>query len=153
MGENRTFPSIDVRSLEGEKLVIPEELAGKRNLLAVAFRREQQTDVDSWVPEFTRLEAENDDLVAYEVPVISRRWVPLRGFIDGGMTAAIPDPATRAHTLTSYTDVSRVVDGLGLDGTDQIAVVLCDRKGLIQWFHPGPRTPEAVDSLDRAVAK
>lgn len=142
------LPEIQVRSLEGERLVIPQDLEGKRNLLAIAFQRTQQRDVDTWVPEFERLEQADSSLVAYEVPVISRRWGPFRPMIDGGMTAAIPDPKTRAHTLTTYTDVGRVRRALGIEDTDRIVVVLADREGEISWFHRGERTDQAVAVLD-----
>lgn len=151
MSSERRFPETEVRSLEGERLVIPRELEGRRNLLAVAFHRQQQRDVDSWAEDFSRLESINQDLVAYEVPVISRRWGPLRGFIDCGMTAAIPDASTRAHTLTAYTSVSRVLEGLGLEGTSEIAVVVSDREGRISWMHSGPRTDAAAESLEAAL--
>ena len=145
------LPEIEVRSLEGERLVIPRDLEGKRNLLAIAFQRQQQQAVDTWVPEFERLEQADPDLVAYEVPVISRRWGPFRPVIDGGMTAAIPDPKTRAHTLTTYTDVGRVKRALGIDDSDRIVVVLADREGGITWFHRGERSDEAVAGLDSAL--
>ncbi len=131
--------------------MIPRDLEGSRNLLAIAFHRTQQSSVDTWTPEFARLERTDPSLVSYEIPVISRRWGPLRPLIDGGMTAAIPDPKTRAHTLTSYTAVARVTSALGLEDTDQIAVVVADREGVISWLHRGDRTDQAADSLRIAL--
>lgn len=151
MSDKPYLPEIDVRSLEGERLTLPHDLEGERNLLAVAFRREQQADVDTWVPEFISLEQGDPKLVAYEIPVISRRWGPFRPMIDGGMTAAIPDPKTRAHTLTTYTDVGRVTRALEVEDTDQIVVALVDREGQIEWLHLGERTDQAVDSLRSAL--
>lgn len=151
MSDKPYLPEIRVRSLEGERLVIPRDLEGSRNLLAVAFQREQQADVDTWVPEFGRLEEADPKLVAYEVPVISRRWAPFRPMIDGGMTAAIPNPKTRAHTLTTYTDVGRVTRALGVADSERIVVVLVDREGEIEWFHLGERTDQAAVSLRSAL--
>lgn len=145
------LPEIDVRSLDGARLVIPRDLEGVRNILAVAFHRTQQSSVDTWTPEFARLEQADPSLVSYEIPVISRRWGPLRPLIDGGMTAAIPDPKTRAHTLTSYTDVGRVTRALGLEDTDRIAVAVADREGRIEWLHRGDRSDRAADSLRDAL--
>ncbi len=145
------LPEIDVRSLDGARLVIPRDLEGVRNILAVAFHRTQQSSVDTWTPEFARLEHADPSLVSYEIPVISRRWSPLRPLIDGGMTAAIPDLKTRSHTLTSYTDVGRVSRALGLEDTDRIAVALADREGRIEWLHRGDRTDRAADLLRAAL--
>lgn len=145
------LPEIETRSLEGERLLIPRDLEGRRNLLAIAFHRTQQKAVDTWVADFSRLERSDSTLVAYEIPVISRRWGPLRSFIDGGMTAAIPDPDIRAHTLTAYTDVGRVIDALGVEDTERIVVVVADRDGAIEWLHRGERTEAAVASLELAL--
>src|ERR1700693_3323588 len=54
---------------------------------------------------------------------VLRLW-SARWFIDGGMTRGIPDAAARARTITVYADPRKVVDNLGLAGTDTIAVLL-----------------------------
>ena len=147
----RMLPALEARSLDGRTLQLPSELEGERNLLAVAFQRRQQRDVDSWLGDFAALEEQHSGLVSYELPTISRRWAPARGFIDGGMTAAIADPKTRARTLTAYTDVGRVRKSLGLADTSQIAVVLCDRDGVVAWLALGPRTTTTAAGLRRAL--
>lgn len=141
----RNFPAVEAHSLDKRRYLLPSELAGELNLLAVAFERNQQKDVDSWANDFTA--AEDRGLASYEIPVISRRWRPARGFIDGGMAAAIGDPLVLARTLTIYDDVDRISEGLGLPDRSQIAVIVCDRDGIVQWIHRGPRTDEAAAEL------
>jgi hypothetical protein len=131
---------------------LPGDLEGERNLLAVAFHRRHQKDVGTWAEDFESLREAHEDLFTGEVPTISRRWAPVRGFIDGGMAAAIPDPRTRASTMTVYGDVSRISNSLGLRDREQIAVVLCDRDGSISWLHRGRRTEAAASALRDAVA-
>jgi hypothetical protein len=147
---NPFFPSVEARALDGRRLTLPDGLPGERNLLAVAFHRRHQSDVDTWAEDFEAFRDAHPDLFTGEVPTISRRWTPARSFIDGGMAAAIPDPRTRASTMTVYGDVSRVSESLGLPDREQIAVLLCDRQGLISWIRRGPRTEEAAAAL-RAV--
>ena len=136
------FPRVEGRSLEDETVMLPGGLEGERNLLAVAFHRTHQGDVDTWIPLFRRLEAEVPKLAGYEIPTISGGWRPMRWFIDGGMKTAIPDPLTRRRTITVYGDVRRVTDGLGLTGRDEIAVALCDRDGKVDWMTTGPLAGE-----------
>lgn len=145
------FPTVEGRSLEDRAVVLPSGLEGERNLLAVAFHRTQQRDVDTWIPLFRELEARVPGLAGYEVPTISGGWSPLRRFIDGGMKAAIPDPLTRRRTVTVYGDVGRVTDGLGLTGRASIAVVLCDRTGEVTWMTTGPLTGAAPPELLAAL--
>ncbi len=117
------LPTLSGRSLEGRDLVLPRDLPKPHNLLVAAFHREQQSLVDSWLPWLTELERDRGDVAVFELPIISARYGPVRAFIDGGMTRAIPDPSARARTITVYTDVDRAVRGLGLSGTDTIAVL------------------------------
>lgn len=145
------FPDIEVRSLTGERLVLPEDFGAERAVAVVAFERRQQEDVDTWLPALLELEAEHGDLRVYEIPCIGRRWSPARPFIDGGMTAAIADRDARARTLTSYTDVDRVRRALGLRDTSEIAVVLTGRTGRIPWIATGRWTPALGEALAAAV--
>jgi hypothetical protein len=147
----RLLPALDARALDGTEYRLPSDLGGERNLIAVAFQRNHQDAVDTGIGEFAALEDEHSELMTYEMPTISRRWGPARGFIDGGMTAAIPDPKTRARTITAYTDVKRVRDSLGLADTNQIAVIVCDRDGVISWLALGERSDEAAADLRAAL--
>ena len=144
---NRRFPEVEGRSLDDENVTLPSGLEGDRNLLAVAFHRTHQRDVDTWIPLFRELEARVPGLAGYEIPTISGGWKPVRRFIDGGMKAAIPDPLTRRRTVTVYGDVGRVTEGLGLTGRDEIAVLLCDRDGEILWMTTGPLRGEPPAEL------
>ena len=145
------FPEVEGRSLEDRTVAVPSGLEGGLNLLAVAFHRTHQRDVDTWIPLFRKLEAEVDGLAGYEIPTISGGWKPMRRFIDGGMKAAIPDPLTRRRTVTVYGDVDRVTDALGLTGRDEIAVVLCDRQGRVLWMTTGPLRGEPPAGLLEAL--
>lgn len=145
------FPEVEARSLEGEEFSLPGDLGGDLNLLAVAFQRRHQTDVDSWLGDFGSLEESRQGLFTYEIPTLSRRWTPARRFIDGGMASAIKDQKTHARTLTVYGDVGLVSDSLGLPDREEIAVVLCGRDGKAIWLHRGPRTAEAAAALGTAL--
>ncbi|MFN8130526.1 MAG: hypothetical protein U0R70_03130 [Solirubrobacteraceae bacterium] len=145
-------PAIDARGLDGRAWSVPADLEGERNLVAFAFHRHQQADVDTWIPDLEAAAASDPAVRAYEIPTISRRWAPARRFIDGGMVAGIPDPAARARTLTAYTEVGRVTRALGLAGTDDIAIVLCDRSGAVAWMAEGPRNGAAAEALAAALA-
>ena len=148
----RRFPQLQARSLEREHFDLPGEFEGRRNVAVVAFRREQQQLVDTWLPFLLALEAEHDDLRVYEIPTISRRWAPARGFIDGGMAVGIADREACARTLTSYTDVGLVRRALGLRDDTTIATVLPGRDGRITWMATGAFSERAGEELTAALA-
>lgn len=148
----RRFPEIQARSLERERYDLPGEFEGRLNVAVVAFRREQQQQVDTWLPFLLSLEAGHDGLRVYEIPAISRRWAPARWFIDSGMAVGIADREACARTLTSYTDVGLVQRALGLRDGATIAVVLTDRDGRITWMSTGAFTERAGEELRAALA-
>ncbi|MFY8239176.1 MAG: hypothetical protein ACOVK5_08050, partial [Ilumatobacteraceae bacterium] len=88
MNNERTFPNIRARNLEGLDVVLPSAFAGERNVVMVAFQRQHQDLVDSWVPWLEQQAAFDTGLRFYEIPTIGRLWAPARRFIDGGMASA-----------------------------------------------------------------
>ncbi|MCU0313291.1 MAG: hypothetical protein MUC84_04435 [Solirubrobacteraceae bacterium] len=145
------FPAVDARGLDGRAYRLPADLPGERCVALVAFRREQQADVDTWLPGLLALAAERPGLAVVEIPVLGRRWTPARALIDGGMRAGIGDPEACARTLTAYTDTGRVQRALGLRGDGEIAVVLAGRDGRIAWQRTGPCREAALASLVEAL--
>jgi hypothetical protein len=84
--------------------------------------------------------------------VLSSAYGPARWFIDGGMTRGIPDAAARARTITVYTDVRKVVDGLGLAGTDTIAVLVVEPSGRIRASEIGVYEEDKAQRLAAGLA-
>ena len=140
------------RALDGTEYELPGDLATQHNFLVVAFRREQQRVVDQWLPWLIELEQQRSDVAVYEMPVLSSIYGPARWFIDGGMTRGIPDAAARARTITVYTDVQKVVDCLGLAGTDTIAVLIVERSGRILASEVGGFEEQKAERLAAALA-
>ena len=139
------------RSRDGRSYELPGDLAKPYNLLAVAFRREQQAVVDRWLPWLIELEQRREDVAVYELPVLSSTYGPVRWFIGGEMTRGIPDPAARGRTVTVYTDVQQVVENLGLAGTDEIAVLVVESSGRILARELGGFEREKAERLATAL--
>ncbi len=71
--------------------------------------------------------------------------------IDSGMRGGIPDPATRARTITLYLDKQRFRQALGLPDEDHIYLLLIDQDGRVYCQSHGPYSPEKAASLLAAV--
>jgi hypothetical protein len=141
------FPRLAARDLEGRARSLPDDFAGTSNLVVVAFRREQQTMVDSWIAWFETVAARHPGARCYEVPVLATRWSPARRFIDGGMAQAVRESEARRRTLTVYTDVRRVTDALAIDDTGTVTVLLVDSDRRLRWRGTGPATERAGAEL------
>jgi hypothetical protein len=131
-------------------LTLPSALPGPYDVVVLAFRRGQQSDVDGWRHAVEELGPDAPGF--WEVPAIGGVWRPMRGWIDGGMAGAIPDPHIRAHTLTAYTDTGALRRALGIRGPGEIATLLV-AGGDVVWDARGPVTDDAVMQLGAAVAR
>lgn len=144
------FVRAEGEALTGQRFVVPDDFAGKRNLVFIAFSRGQQADIDAWKPLRDSLTAADSGLQWYELPTLGRRYRLIRGVIDGGMRRGIPDSTTRAHTITLYIDKTPFERPLGISDEDSIAVVLAHRDGTVIWKTRGRPTAEKAAEL-RAV--
>lgn len=134
------FPPLEVRSLSGVSWVIPRDLPVPRALVICAFKQWHQALVDEWIgwattkvgvaPSPLSLPPGAETLVI-EVPVLGRRYRPVRGFIDGGMTAGIRVPEILARTFTAYTDVAAFCHAAGIESTDTVAVFVVRPDGAV----------------------
>jgi hypothetical protein len=132
-------------------MALPGDFGGRANLVLVAFQRGQQADVDTWFAQARTLAAAHEELRWYEVPTLGAGWRPMRGWIDGGMRAGIPDTAQRARTVTLYPDKGPFRAALGIGSEATIHPLLLDRDGHVIWRTQGPWTIEKGASLARAV--
>lgn len=148
------FPAIVAENLERQKLDMPGAFAGERNIVILAYRREQQRDVDTWFPYLSARAAERRDVRYYELPVLSGAWRPLDWWIDGGMRSGIPDAAQRARTITLYTDKSAFRRAVGVpDRDDDIDILLVDRGGAILWRGTGRFDPAKARSIAASLGR
>ena len=145
------FPNVEGKNLEGTAFKLPSGFAGKRNLVFVAFQREQQDEVDTWVPLAKELTDLDKNLRYYEVPTLSRMNGLIRSFIDGGMKAGIPDKAAREATITVYIDKAPFRKALGIANESAIHTFILDRDGAILWRASGKMTKEKEADLRRFV--
>jgi len=145
------FPKVTGSNLQRQKLNLPQDFQGERNLVLIAFQQWQQSQVDTWIPFARQLEETDPELRYYELPTIQRRNSLTRTFINEGMRAGIPDPVARERTITLYLDKRAFREALQLPGEDDIHVLLLDRQGRILWRAEGAFTGEKGESLTAAL--
>jgi hypothetical protein len=148
---NITFPPVEGRNLEGRAFHLPADFEGDLNVVLVAFKREQQADVDTWTPGLKRLLARHSAIRVYELPTLGRRYRLIRSVIDGGMRGGIPDAAVRAATITLYIDKAPFERALSITGEDEIQVFLVDRSGRVHWRGHGRFSEAAAAELEQRL--
>ena len=150
---SRVFPPLQGQNLEGRTFEMPRDFAGELNVVFIAFKREQQADVDSWGAALNSLRKRHADVQVYELPTLGRRYRLIRPMIDGGMRRGIPDSTVRAATITLYIDKGPFKRALGITTEDRIEVLLVDRRGNIRWQCSGPMTPSLGAELEAAIGR
>lgn len=145
------FPQIKARDLEGRDVALPDDLPPTPRVVILAFKRRHMELIETWEPVLETLESRCRQLSVWEVPALSRVYLPMRGFIDGGMRSGITDPDARRHTLTAYTDLSSLAHDLGLPSLDTIYVLLLAPDGTIVWRGEGPADAEQTAAIRQAV--
>ena len=131
------FPSVKASNLEKRDFNLAADFEGERNLLLVAFEREQQKDVDTWLREMKRFEELDPAFHYYELPTIQRPNSLARWFIDTGMRRGIPDRKARERTITLYLDRKPFCDALLITDQKKIYAFLVDREGRVLWRSEG----------------
>jgi hypothetical protein len=143
----RQFPRVEGTNLGGRRFSLPGDFEAAFNVVLVAFRREQQADVDSWLPFLREQRIVERGARVYELPTLNRSYRWMRGFIDGGMARGIPEKATREATITLYIDKGPFKQGLAIDVEDRICTLVVARDGRVLWRADGRFTPTAGAAL------
>jgi len=141
----KRFPEVSAESLAKTRESIPGSARGKVTLVVVAFLRETQAQLDSWLSPFVQQFGDREGFTFYEVPMISSGYKFMRFIIDNGMRAGLPEKKHK-HVVTMYGDVQRYTDELGLDPRSGYAFLL-DKEGIIRWEGQGFATAEALKEL------
>jgi hypothetical protein len=147
------FPHVVAHDLEGRRYELPDELPEGPRIVLLPFQRWHQILVNGWLSRLDRLAASHPGTTVWEVPALSRMYTPARPYIDGGMRAGIPDPGTRRHTLTTYTDLRALALALDLPDFETAYVLLLDAAGEIAWMGHGEYDDEQFGAIAAALER
>lgn len=140
------FPIIEGIDIDGNTRPVPATFNGDFNLINIAFEREQQIDVNTWIVELSKLQLIYPSLQYYELPVIEQRSSAERFWINNGMRSGIEDSIARARTITLYTDREKFLNHMQMS-QDRIYTLLLDKDANIIWRCEGPVTDQSIDEL------
>jgi hypothetical protein len=148
---NLKFPSIEGKALTGEAFRAPEDFKKERNLVLVAFLREQQKDVDTWTSRLDTLADSLQGFAFYEFPVLDKMNAIERYVIYHGMRSGVTSEKARARTVTFHIDKAAFKARLGITDEHKICVLLVGRDGTIAWQSSGPWSADKERALWAAV--
>ncbi|RXA16490.1 hypothetical protein EQO05_13870 [Methanosarcina sp. MSH10X1] len=134
------------KSLAGNVVTFSEATGGKVTLICIAFVRNAQSMIDSWVQPFEQRFGKDSRFAVYEIPMINKAWKVISWVIDSGMRGGIP-VEKHDNVVTFYGDYSGYQKSLGIEDTNLAYVFLLDQKGIIRWKGKGHARPDTERKL------
>jgi hypothetical protein len=147
------FPALESETLEKRAVQLPADFQGERNLLLIAFEREQQKDIDTWLTQMKRYEDIDKGCRYYEIPMIEKMNRFMRWFINTGMRHGIPEKKARERTITLYIDKEPFKKSLQIPDEQKIYALVVDRSGNVLWRATGPYDDANGKSLQQFLEK
>jgi hypothetical protein len=146
------FPVIQATSLDKAKLHLPQDFAGQLNLIVISFAREQQQEVDTWIPVARQIQSAHSNLSYYELSTASRENLLYRWWFDAALRSNTTDKELRSRILTAYVGKHNFDKTLHIADEKQVVTVLVDRSGKVYWRAKGSCTEEAKLALQSTLA-
>lgn len=146
------FPSVPATSLDKAHMQLPKDFGGEVNLVMIYFAREQQQDVDSWLPAARQLESSHPKLRYYELPTTARENLLYRWWFNSALRSNTTDPALDSRILTLYVSKGKFRQALKIANEKQIVTALVDRSGRVLWRTSGAFSAEKERSLAAVLA-
>ncbi len=144
------FPQVSGINLQGKTLQMPAAFNSKLNVVIVAFKREQQKDVDSWLAYLPQLT--NENISVYELPIIYELNMLKRAWVNNAMRFGVKGETSRSHTITVYTNREKFFEIMKMQ-EDKIYVLLIDDKGKILSRIEGVADDKKVLELRKFIDK
>jgi len=144
------IPRLESRDLNGNDWLLPHDLPAKKTLLLFAFKREQQSSIDSWVNALGLRSPENK-IPWLEIPLIQKPWKLLSSWIDNGMKRGIEDHNLRSHVWTIYTNRSSFLKTMKLSSIQSIFICVAHRDGSVAALVSGDYTSAAAQIILKAL--
>jgi len=143
---NNYFPKVVGIDLQGNKQELPQAFQNKFNLVVVAFKREQQLQVDTWIKALEPILKEKSNLSFFEIPLIYELSSAKRFWVNNGMRFGILDEVARKRTITVYTNRDEFFKITKMR-EDEIYTLLLDKNGKILWRVEGVADDKKIKSL------
>jgi hypothetical protein len=148
--KNNYFPQVSGIDLQGATQELPKAFKNEFNLVIVAFKREQQEQVNTWIVAIESILKEKQNLSFFEIPLIYELSNLKRFWVNNGMRFGIQDEVARKRTITVYTNRDEFFKITKMK-EDEIYALLLDKNGKILWQAEGVANDSKIKSLMKKI--
>jgi hypothetical protein len=134
------LPTISFDTLNKNRVTLPADFHGDRNLLLLYFDLTQEHDIDDWNAVIDRWRASDPSLGSYTLLVSPQKNFLSRWWQNASMRSASPDHSHWPSTLPIYVDKHAFEQKLGISTEMQVVLLLTDRSGRVVSRVGGPPT-------------
>jgi hypothetical protein len=145
------FPTVSFDNLSKDRVTLPADLHGDRNLLLLYFDLTQQREIDDWNDVIDRWRASDPSLTSYTLLVSSQKNIFSRWWQNASMRNASPDANRWPTTLPIYVDKHAFERKLGIPSEKQVVLLLTDRKGRVLSRVIGSSTDNSRNAMKAAL--
>ena len=119
--QSDVFPTVKARTLNKDKITVPEDFSAAFNILLISFGRDMQEPVDAWDAALTPLREGSDQVQVYNTPLIPNPGAIVRGFINSGFRSIYKDESLRDRIVILFVKEKDVFPALAID--DEVKTV------------------------------
>ncbi len=144
------FPKVVGINLHGASKELPKSFDKNLNIVTVAFKREQQKEVNTWIVEVDKILRNNSEIGFFEIPLIYELGMFKRTWVNNGMRFGISNETARTRTITVYTKREKFFEMMNMN-EDLIYTLLINKDGKILWRTEGAATDIEVELLKTQI--
>lgn len=138
------LPDLKAEDLNEQAYTLPSDLPADKTLLLIAYKREQQQDLNTWIDDMG-LKGSNTPWL--ELPVLEDYGSWFKWFVDNGMRRGIKSEFDRSKVVTVYTDKQAFNASMGIASEDTIYLVVVNRQGQVLALEQGLYNSDAAARL------
>jgi hypothetical protein len=124
------LPTLIVKRLDQQRVVLPQELPAERTLALVAFQSSHRDEIGSWI---RGLRLDQDPSIAwFKMPILNDPGTEqARSEIESVLLARHPSEIDRSRLLPVFTDRDAFIRAAGLSSSEHAWVLVLDRDGKV----------------------
>lgn len=138
------LPNLVAQDLNEQSYQLPADLPAEKTLLLIAYKREQQANINTWIDG---LQLKTSNLPWLELPVLEDYGSWFQWFVDNGMRRGIKGDYNRAKVVTVYTEKDAFNTSMAIPNEESIYACVVTRQGEVLHIEAGDYSKEASDRL------
>lgn len=147
-----SLPTVTAYTLGKNRTTLPKDFTAPLNLLILSFERDQQGDVEGWLPSLNAMKSAHPEFQYWVLPIFPPENGLYRWWLNSSLRNSAPDPKILGHTVPLYVNKARFLRSLEISSEKNIALLLTDRSGKVQWATWGSYSDLKKDALAAAVS-